>query len=200
MMRAILVVRGVIGLWFAARLAGVPAASLDLIFELLADYLIVDGALGFVMALVLLRTDVIGGLTRERNLAIVLIVDALGRATSGIAVHVWPGIPGFPVTAVLFIGIMAACTGIVGFTEGTLVVEEEVARRGRQHDRPQLAIGPVTLASMASVIFGFASFLFVGEPDYVHALLVAYILAAAVVMFAMSWARRHSHQPAARFQ
>jgi hypothetical protein len=200
MMRAILIVRGVVGLWFAARLAAVPAASWDGIFDLLADYLIVDGALGFVVALASLRKGVIGGMTRERNLAVVLLVDALGRTTSGIAVHIWPGIPGFAVTAALFIGLMAVCTGMVGVTEGTLVVEEEVARHGRRHDRPQLAIGPVTLASIASVIFGFASFLFIGEPAYVHVLLVAYIVAAAAVMLAMSWARRRSPHPAARFQ
>jgi hypothetical protein len=112
--------------------------------------------------------------------------------TSGIAVHVWPGIPGFPVTAVSFIGIMAICTAMIGVGEATLVAEEEVATHGRRHDRPQFAVGPVSLASIAAVTFGIASFLLIGEPAYVHMLLVAYIVAAAVVMFAMAWVRRHT--------
>jgi hypothetical protein len=198
-MRAILVIRGVIGLWFAARLAALPSAPWDGTFDLLADYLIIDGALGFVVAILSLRRGVAGRMAREQNLAVVLLVDAIGRTASGIAVHIWPGIPGFPVTAALFIGIMAACTAMIGFTEGMLVVEEELVRTGHRRDRPQLAVGPVTLASIASVVFGLASFLLVGQPEYVHVLLVAYILAAAVVMLAMAWARRPSRQ-AARLQ
>jgi hypothetical protein len=189
-MGLILVVRGLVGLWFARQLAGVPAAAWERVFDVLADYLLADGALGFVMAIAELRRGIAGRMPRERTLAAVFLIDALGRTASGTAVHVWPGLAGFPVTAVAFIGIMGACTAIVGLTEATLVVEEEVARHGPRHDRPQLAVGPVSLASIVSVVFATAAFLLIGEPRYVHLLLVAYIAAASVVMLTMAWTRR----------
>src|SRR5205085_1244285 len=124
-MRLTLIARGIVGLWFAAVLALIPSGSWDRMFDLLADYLIVDGVLALALAGLSLGEGVVGGMRREFQLGAVMLMDAVGRTVSGAAVHVWPGIPGFPVTAVLFIGIMAACTALVGFTEGQLIVAEE---------------------------------------------------------------------------
>ena len=191
-MRLIHIARGIVGLWFAARLAMMPDGSWDRMFTYLADYLMIDGVLAFLVAGLWLREGVAGGMKREYQLGAVLLVDAVGRTASGVAVHVWPGIPGFPVTAVLFIGIMAACTAMVGVTEGRLIIDEEIARHGPRHDRPQLTVLPLTVASIASVIFGVVAFLSVGEPSRVQVLLTWYVFAAALAMLAIAWARQES--------
>lgn len=191
-MRTILVGRGLIGLWFGARLAALPSNAWTRMFDLLADYLIIDGVLALVVSGLFLREATISGASRERNLGLVVLVDGLGRTTSGVALHVLPGIPVFPVAAVAFIGVMAVCTAAIGFSEAALVVEEESARHGPRHSRRQLPAVPVGLASIVALAFGGAALLTVDDPILFQPLLACYVVSAAAIMFGVAWSRRRA--------
>jgi hypothetical protein len=190
MMGIMLAVRGMVGVVYAIRIGTTPPEAWTPMFGLLVDYLIIDGMLGFVVGALSIAEGVRRGRPRETDLGIVISVDAGGRIASGIAVHVWPGIPDFPVSAVAFIGIMAACTAMVGMAEARLTVAEEVARHGRRHERAQFAAWTVALSSAAALLFGVITFVEIGDPARIHSLLAAYILAAGGVMLGMAWSRR----------
>jgi hypothetical protein len=190
MMGILLALRGLVGVLFAIRIGSTLPDAWTHMFGLLVDYLIVDGILGFGIGALSIAEGVRRGRSRETDLGIVISIDAAGRLASGIAVHIWPGIPDFPVSAVAFIGIMAACTTMVGLAEARLTVAEEVARHGRRHERAQFAAGTVALSSAAALVFGVVTFTQIGDPARIHTLLAAYILAAGAVMLGMAWSRR----------
>jgi len=189
LIRALLVLRGAIGVWYAGTFLGGSGGDWNGMFIDLADYLIIDGTLGVLVAASLYRE----GTGSRRNhlgmLGAIMLIDALGRTTSGYALHRWPGIPGFPVTAVIFIGLMAVFTIALGVVEAGLIVEEDIDRFGPRHARPQFSITPVLLSAFVSVGFGIAAMLFAGEPPILRALLAGYVAAAGAVMFAMAWSR-----------
>lgn len=188
-MGAFLIVRGIIGLGFSALVLARPATDWGAMFTTLSYYLVVDGALGLCVAAVLYRDSGNGSKTHLGSLAGVTLVDAVGRIASGIAVQVWPGIPGFPVTAVIFIGLMATFTAVVGFVQAGLIVEEELARNGRRHARAQFAIPPVLFSALVSVAFGVAALIFAGQPPVLRILFAGYFCAAGVVMLAIARSR-----------
>jgi hypothetical protein len=190
-MRPLLIVRGIVGLFFGFRFLSDTTGSWSHAFSLLAEYLIVDGVLGFIIAGLLRRQPLVGGKPRLRILATVLIVDAVGRIATGIAVKVWPAIAEFPVTALIFIALVAVMTAAVGFAEAALIAEEDIARYGHQHARPQFPISPVLLSSVASLAFGGAALFFAGNTGATRIILAGYVTAAAMVMFAMAWTRRN---------
>jgi hypothetical protein len=123
---------------------------------------------------------------REGVLALVLFIDGAGRSVAGFSTHVWPGLLEFPVTLVLFLAFMALCTAAVGITEGTLVVEEEVARHGRWHSRPQFSAGPVGLASVVSIVFGIAAIVTMGNLDVTRQLLVGHLASLSAIMVGLA--------------
>jgi hypothetical protein len=187
-MKFLLILRGMIGVLFGARLiAELP--SWDAFFNLLADYLVVDGLFACLVAVFLVRDTMGTAKQRELVLAMTCMTDGIGRLASGAAIHLWPGIPGFPVTAVLFIGVMAVGTGIVGVAEAVVFTEEELAEHGKRHERPQFTAGPVSLAALFSIAFAVAAMMFMGNPDLMERLLSSYVLAASLAMFAMAQAR-----------
>jgi hypothetical protein len=194
-MRALLIGRAAVGLCYGGVLAmsiGLPWADF---FALLADYLVIDGALALPIAGLFLRESTGTQRGREMWLSVVFLIDAAGRLSSGVAVHVWPGIPGFPVTAVLFLVIMATCTAIVGFAEAWLTAREELARHGRRHEKPQFTAGPVGVASLTSTAFGVAALAFVDRPDSMRPLMAGFMVAAGAVMLIMAWSRRTTVRP-----
>ena len=188
-MGAFMIMRGMIGLAFSALLLTPLAADWGVMFKYLSYYLILDGTLGLCVATVLYRDSNAGAQTHLGSLAGVIFVDAFGRIVSGIAVQVWPGIPGFPLTAVIFIGLMATFTAVVGFVQAALIAEEEIARHGRRHARAQFSVPPVLLSALVSVAFGVAALLFMGEPRIVRLLLAGYFAAAGMVMLTIARAR-----------
>jgi hypothetical protein len=188
-MRALLIARSLIGFWFAMRFGELAAPRWPSLFDLLADYLMVDGVAGIVVAAAFLHAGVTRKATREWKLGMVLFVDGVGRMGSGIAVHQYPGLPGFPVTAIVFLGVTAACTAAVGITEMILVATEERARHGRRHSRPQFAAIPVAVAAVASIVFGIAAIRAVEDVTRLHTLLIDFIVAASCTMIATAWSR-----------
>jgi hypothetical protein len=193
-MKLILVLRGLVGLGFASWLGRSQALSWEGYFGIVGRYLTVDGLLAAVIAAALLREGLAGQKPRETALGIVILVDAGGRLLSGLALHLWPGIAGFPVTAVMFVAIMATCTAAVGLVEGWLSAREEVAIHGPQHKPPQFMAGPVGLASLVSVGFGLAVIAAIGSPDLLRRLIDGFVAAAGVFSMAMAWSWMRLHQ------
>lgn len=182
-----LLIRGLVGLFFAAALAQASELSWEGYFGIVSRYLMIDGLIGAILGMTLLGDSVERQREREMVLGIVMLVDAGGRIASGGALLLWPGIAGFPVTAVMFVAIMAACTASVGLAEAWLTTREEVARHGRGHQAPQFVAGPVGLASLLSIGFGIAAVVSIGSPDRLRALLTGFVFAAAAVSLAMAW-------------
>lgn len=186
-MSVTLLIRGLVGLFFAGVLAQASHLSWEGYFVIVSRYLIIDGLIGAVLGLALLGDSVGRQREREMVLGIVMLVDAGGRIVSGGALLVWPGIAGFPVTAVMFIAIMAACTAGVGLAEAWLTAREEFARHGRVHQAPQFVAGSVGAASLLSIGFGIAAVARIGSPDHVRGLLTGFVSAAGAVSLAMAW-------------
>ncbi len=189
-MRTLLIVRGIIGFWFAIRFLGNPPGHWGGMFAVLSDYLVMDGVIGFAIAATLFRQGVGEHKPHLGSLGAVLLIDAVGRTTSGMALNIWPGIAGFPVTAVLFIALMAVFTAMLGVVEVGLIAEEDVARFGRRHARAQFSIPPVLLSSIASVGFGAAALFYAGDLPVLRLLLSGYVASAGLGMMAMAWSRR----------
>jgi hypothetical protein len=189
-MRLMLIVRGVVSLWFATRFVGGSAGSMGALLAQVADYLVVDGALGLLIAAALYREG-LHAKPHLGSLGVVLLIDAAGRMTSGIAANVYPGIPDFPLTAALFVAMMATFTALLGVAEAGVLTEEGISRLGPRHARAQFAMPPVLLSAMASVVFG-AALLFTANPPTLRLLFAGYFASNACVMFAMAWTRRSS--------
>jgi hypothetical protein len=189
-MRVVLLARGLIGLWFGTRIFTLHEPLWGATFDVLALYLLVDGVLGILLALLSFREATVTAAQREWTLAVVFLVDGAGRTLAGTSVRVWPGLSGFPVTAVIAIGVMAACTAAVGFSELTLVAEEEVARHGHRHSRAQLSAGPTAAASVLAILFGVGAVVSIGDPDRARTLIAAFVVATGVVMLCMAWSAR----------
>lgn len=185
-----LLVRGFVGLFFAATLTRSSGLSWEGYFDVIGRYLLIDGLIAAVLGATLLRESL--GKQREREMVfgVVMLIDAGGRILSGAALFYWPGLSGFPVTAVVFVAIMAACTAAVGLVEAWLTAREEIARHGRAHESPQFMAGPVGIASLVSTGFGIAAILSMGSPDRTRLLITGFVTAAAVVSLAMAWSAR----------
>ena len=183
----ILLARGLVGLFFAATLTRSAGVSWDGYFEVIAQYLLIDGMIAALLGGMLLRESFGKQRERELALAVVMLTDAGGRFLSGAALWYWPGLSGFPVTAAVFVAIMASCTAAVGVVEAWLTAREELARHGRAHETPQFIAGPVGLASLVSIGFGIAAIISIGSPDRTRVLITGFVAAAAGVSFAMAW-------------
>lgn len=193
-MRAVLVARGLVGLWFGTRIFTTDAPLWGDTFDILTTYLLIDGLLGILLAVLSFREATVTKAQREWTFAFVLLIDGFGRVLAGIGVRIWPGLPGFPVTFVVAIGIMAACTAAVGLGEFTLVAEEEVARHGHRHEQPQLSVGPTAVASLVAILFGFFAMVSIGEPERARLLISGYVVFAGVAMLLMAVARLRHHR------
>jgi hypothetical protein len=181
-MKAVLLLRAAIGLLFGVRLLAATDAGWTRVFGWLADYLVIDGAIALIIAAALIWDSVAGSRKREMIVGVIVLVDGLGRTGAGLSVHIWPGIPDVPPTALAFLGIMAACTALLGFVATAIVGDEERARHGRYHERPQFRVGPVAVAAIAAVAFGVSALAFIANPAMIRPLLALYMIAGAFVM------------------
>ena len=187
-MSYVLLIRGVTGLAFATYLAASTRIRWEGYLAVLAWYLVADGLIAAAIAATFMRESVARQRAREMVLGVVLWADAGGRTLSGLSLHLWPGIGGFPVTTVVFIGIMATCTAAVGIAEAWVAAREEIARHDSSQ-RAQFMAGPVGLASLVSIAFGVAAVIWIGEPDTLRRLISGFVGAAGMVALAMAWSR-----------
>jgi len=182
-----LLIRGVVALFFAAILTQASGLSWDGYFEIVARYLLVDGVIAAFLGMFFLRESVSTRREREMVLGVVMFVDAGGRILTGAALFYWPGLSSFPVTAAVFIAIMAVCTAAGGIVEAWLTAREEIARHGRTREAPQFMAGPVALAALVSTAFGVAAIASSGSPDRVRLLVTGFIASSGIVSLAMGW-------------
>jgi hypothetical protein len=187
-----LIIRGLWSLLVTLHLLRLSTAGWTDYLDNVAWYLVTDGPLALVIGAMLLRESVLKQRRREMVLGVVVVIDALGRTASGVAIMAWPGISGFPPTAAIFIAIMAAGTASVGLVEAWLTAREELEQHGPHHSRPEFMAGPVGLASIVSIVFGIAAIGWIGSLERVRLLLSAFVGAAGLVALAMAWCRHRS--------
>ncbi len=190
LIRSLLVLRGAVGIWYAGSFLGGSGGDWNGLFNSLSGYLIIDGAIGILVAAAMYREGAGTGRNHLGSLAAMMLVDAVGRTMSGFAVRHWPGIPSFPVTAVIFIALMAVFTITLGVVEAGVILEEDVDRFGPRHARAQFSIPPVLFSAIVSVAFGVAAMFHAGDPPILRALLAGYVAAVGAAMLAMAWSRR----------
>jgi hypothetical protein len=186
-MRIILVLRAAVGVVFGLRLLLGTGLGWAAMFGELADYLVIDGVLAVIIAGALMRDGVGGSKNREMAVGAIVLADGLGRTVAGISVHLLPGLPDFPVTAVIFLGIMAGCTALVGLAATAIIGTEERARHGPGRPREQFPVGPVGLAAIAAIAFGVSTLVFLTEPEMIRPLVALYMIAGGVAMLAAAW-------------
>lgn len=98
-------------------------------FEGIAGYAAADGGIALLIAV---RLFCHRELAIPRSLALATAADGVVRVSAGSALGLFPGIPGFPVTAVIFLGtlgVWAGCLAVIA-----MVVRLRAIRRG--HARP----------------------------------------------------------------
>lgn len=188
-MKIILILRAAVGVIFGLRVLLVTGLGWTGMFGDLADYLVIDGVLAVVIAGALMRDSIGASKNREMTVGAIVLADGLGRTTAGISVHLLPGLPDFPVSAVIFLGIMAGCTALVGLAATAIIGTEERVRHGPAHQRPQFPVGPVGLGAIAAIAFGVSALAFITDPEMIRPLVALYMIAGGVAMLTAAWPR-----------
>lgn len=130
------------------------------IFEAGAVYALADGALGFLMAALLVRHRPI---TAPPALASLVFADAITRVGVGAAIGLLPGIPQLPITVVLFFGALgswAASAGVIAMIAWLVAHHRE--RAGRPRSSTDALFGPLAAAGL--IALGLALYAFIVGP------------------------------------
>lgn len=174
LLRVALMARCVLDLVFAWRMYRVPNSSLVDLAEVFAPFALFDGIAAFVVAVV--------GFSAWLPVGIVVLAatDAVVRVVAANALHFGPGIVYFPVTIVLFVGLLAASLLAFGIAEGaeSLQIEHEVGRN-------RLSI-VLALAGVATVALAVAQFALLHVPSALQNLLTIGIAVQALTMLAVA--------------
>jgi hypothetical protein len=132
------------------------------IFGAASVYVLIDGALALVMAFQL----AVHPRARSSFLLSITVADAVLLIAAGIALRVFPGLSGFPVTIVLLyaaVGVWGASLGGLAVTVAVISVEHDIhadhARRLRDH----ALFDPLAGAGLIAVAFAVYAFV-VGPP------------------------------------
>jgi hypothetical protein len=156
------------------------------IFEAASVYALADGALALITAAVLLK--------RRRRIGVpflpaITLANALVLVSAGVAVRAWPGISGFPMTLVMFygiVGVWAASLGAMAITMSIRVIE-----RDRGADRPRRIrdlglVNPIVISGLVAIVF-VADLLVAGPPSSAERLrrVAAFGAALLAVVFLM---------------
>lgn len=163
------VVNGAFAMWLATRAPG----WLD-IFSTGAAYALADGALGLLVGVWIIRRK-----SRPVGSLLIALVwtDALLRCGAGLAILVFPGIPQFPITLVLFYGALgswAASAGVVAMVTWFVAFEHEhVHGPKRQPHSPSHALfDPLAVAGLLALMLA-AYALVAGPPASADELRIA---------------------------
>lgn len=161
---ATLFVRGgdhaVFALWVIARQPGWTD-----VFQAGSIYALIDGTLGLVAALLLVRGAPPGS---PPFLPALTFADGVGRVVAGIALRTLPGIPYLPMLFVPFLGGLGACAVGLGISA---IVAWRIARRRAGQTRSISAVAlfdPLAIAAFTA--FGVAYVLLVDPPATAAAL------------------------------
>jgi hypothetical protein len=147
LLRLVLLVRCVGCLLFAWALHGATPSTLAGLAEWFEPFAIVDGTLGLALAPLMLAVSWGPGV------AAVALLDGVLSVGWGAVLYWWPGIPGFPVSAVLFSGLLSALSGLIGVFQLTLAVQ---LRRRSGSTVLGLALGGLGVAFVVLAILDFS--------------------------------------------
>jgi hypothetical protein len=126
------------------------------IFDIGALYGLADGTLGLVTFALLLRGAPSGA---PRLLAMMTLLDAIGRLVAGVALRAFPGLPVVLTTAVPFFAAVGACVAGLGVVAVTVWAIARV-RGGRSWSFDTDALfDPLAAAALVSFVVGYALFM-----------------------------------------
>ena len=155
-----LLLRACVNAAFAVWLFARAPVWLD-IFSAGSAYALVDGTLGLIAGLLLVRQQPIDA---PPQLVGIILADALLRCGAGIVTLAFPGIPYFPITLVLFyvaLGVWAAGAGVIAMT-AWFVAHEREKDTSRPPSRVHAVFDPLAVAGL--IAFLLAGYAFIMGP------------------------------------
>jgi len=167
-------VNGVFAVWLFAR----APVWID-IFWAGANYALVDGALGLITFVLLVRHE---PLSAPPQLVSMIVADAVLRLGAGAAIHALPGIPYFPIALVLFYGALgtwAATAGVIAMA-AWFVAHGHRKDAGRPRPWTHALFDPFAGAGLIAIVLAVYAFA-VGPPATAEALRTATGAASATL-------------------
>jgi hypothetical protein len=148
-LRLVLIARAAVSALFAWAIYSMMSPTFPDLLGELGLFLAVDGALALTLAVVATAARWSGGI------AAIAVVDGILRIATALTIRFAPGIP-FPVTMVLFMGLMAAFDAILGLFE---ILEAVRLARLFGRDAVSLTFWALGIATMLVGVLDF-----IGDP------------------------------------
>lgn len=180
LLRLILLARCVLDLVFAWRVHRVADVAFVDLAEAFAPFALFDGIVAFILAVVAFAAWL------PRAIVVLAATDAMLRLAAANALHFGPGISYFPMTIVLYIGLLAAFVLAFGIAEAVEAFQVE-----RQLGRNPLSIA-LAIASVATVALAVAQFSLLHVPSALKNLLTIGIALQGLSMLAVAAGARRS--------
>ena len=191
LLRLVLIARGLLDLGFAWYIARIPNPSPMDLAEAFAPFALFDGIAAFAAAASAFAAWL------PRGIVILAATDAVVRLAAANALHFGPGIAYFPMTIVLYVGLLAAFALAFGIAE-TLEAAQIEHETGRKPLSIALGIG-----GLATVALAVAQFVLLSEPGQLAHLLALGIALQGLTMLTvaagarqMRFADEQLHRPA----
>jgi len=185
LLRGVLLVRCALDLMFLWRIQQVATPSTIELADAFAPFALFDGVAAFTVAVVAFVAWL------PRGIVVLAATDAIVRLAAANALHFAPGISYFPMTIVLFVGLLAASTLAFGIAE--MVEAREVAQ---ELGRGRLSL-ELRIAGIVTVLAAVAQFALLHVVDSFEYLLTIGIALQAVTMLAVAMAAQRASIPEA---
>ena len=173
LLRVALLGRCVLDFGFAWYLPRLRHSSPDVVANALASFALLDGIAAAVIAALSLSARLPSGI------AALAALDALLRIVAGSMLHFGPGIPYFPITIALYLGILVAFAFAFGVAE---IVEAR--RLHREFGWSSLTIG-IAVAAAVTLAVPLVHLTIVTDPDRVPMLFDIGIMLQGLTMLAL---------------
>ena len=157
--------------WYFARLTH---ASPSVVADAFAAFGLLDGIAAAVLAVLSVSAQIPYGI------AVLAATDAVLRIAAGSALHFGPGIPYFPVTLVLYLGILVAFA--FGFGVAELI---EARRLEREFGWSPLTVG-IAIAGAVTLVVPVAQMTIVPDLERLPLLFEIGVLLQAMTMLALA--------------
>lgn len=184
LLRIALIARCVLDVVFAWRIHALTHPSTIDLSEAFAPFALLDGVAAFAIAVVGFAAWL------PRGIVILAACDAMVRLAAANALHFGPGISYFPMTIVLYVGLLAAFALAFGIAE-----EVEAREIEREIGRSPLSV-TLAIAGAATVALAVAQFALLHVADALQDLLTIGIALQALTMLAVAAGARQTDQTA----
>lgn len=179
-LRAVLIARCVLDLGFAWQMYQTPHPSTIDLSEHFAPFALFDGIAAAAVAVVGFAAWL------PRGIVVLAATDAMLRLAAANALHFGPGISYFPMTIVLYVGLLAAFALAFGIAEAVEAREIE-----REVGRNPMSI-TLAIAGIATVALAVTQFALLHEPDALKKLMTLGIALQGVTMLAVAAGARQT--------